>query len=251
MRPILLLTLICLMATAYSADNETIAKKKVIHHLQFLIGNYVGESVMYKPITGQKAVFTPMYCYAVGFEYKVEFSGRFGLRTGINYFTDGASVTSKEIFYNLGGYPTPTRTDIYKSTTFSSSIFIPIHFIYYKPLQKGRLILEAGPDIYFPTNTFGKEYYGVSGDNTVNENIRSHTDPSYFLSNGMLGFSFGVGYEKKLSDKLSIELMPDFRLMNAVPFNFNRGVLSNEQVPAYTAYPFNMALGLSTYITFY
>ena len=101
--------------------------------------------------------------YAVGFEYKVEFSRRFGLRTGINYFTYGASLSSKEIFYNLVGSPTPNTTEVYKSTTFSSSILIPLHFMYYKPLPKGRLILEAGPDIYLPTNTFGKEYYGVSG----------------------------------------------------------------------------------------
>ena len=89
-----------------------------------------------------------------------------------------------------------------------------------------------------------------AGESTINENIHSHTALNYFLSNGMLGFSFGVGYEKKISDKLSIELMPDFRLLNAVPFNSNR-ILSGEQVPAYTAYPFNMALGLSIYITFY
>ena len=62
MRPFLFLALICLIATAHAADNKTVATKKAIHHLQFLIGNYVGESVMYKPINGQKAVYTPMYC---------------------------------------------------------------------------------------------------------------------------------------------------------------------------------------------
>jgi hypothetical protein len=253
MKPILLLPLILLACNIHAADNETITKKKVTHHVQFLIGNYVSESAMNKSLQNEKIVYTPFYSYSIGFDYKVEFAGRFGLRTGINYFTYGTSSTDILDFsrYSLHGAVYPSSASI-QNRYFSSAILIPIHFLAYKPMKNGRLVMSAGPDIYLPTNSFGKEI-GHNIDLTNGSGIyafHSHSTGINFFKGGSLGFTAGIGYEKKFKHDTTVEFMPDFRVLNLVPFNFQRSI-GGEAVPSYTVYTFSMALGLSTYITFY
>ena len=111
-RTILTLALICCAWTAIAGDSETAAtKKKVIHHVQFLFGNYASENALnahprnryYIAPDGQlgygwghlsvggnfQTPFVPMYTYSAGFEYKVDFTQNYSLRIGVNYFTYG------------------------------------------------------------------------------------------------------------------------------------------------------------------
>jgi hypothetical protein len=265
MKPILLLALIALTCHTHAADNETAAKNKVTHHVQFLFGNYVSESVltsrpnqqyyyintppgqinpyydMNHPITwgSNKPTYTPLYSYSIGFDYKVEFSNRIGLRTGFNYFTYGFMQQGKV----ENGFDIYMRN--YKQTLFISSLLIPAHFMMYSNVHKGRLVFSAGPDLYLPINSFGNSTTSYDGY-SAKETIRYHSGGGDFFSGGSLGFTAGIGYEKKISDKLALEFMPDFRVLNIVPFDFQ-----SEGAHLYQNYIFNMSFGLSTYITFY
>src|SRR5579863_5716990 len=103
-----ILSFFCFSRTAFASTADSIAiRQKITHHVQFLIGNYLSESFTPKyvntwpsyfapPVQNfninyqyNKPILLPMYSYALGFEYKVNFSQRFGLRLGLNYFTYG------------------------------------------------------------------------------------------------------------------------------------------------------------------
>ena len=223
MRPkfISTIALVCLMHFTQAGTNEISTKKKVSSHLQFLWGNYAS-------ITRniwQSNMEAPMYSYSIGFEYKAEFSPLFGLRTGVNYFTYG----SNEFF--LAG-------ETANAFQFTSYIHIPVDILVHQNLRRGRLVYSLGPDIYLPTNVFEKNYIPDHSP------IHYHESPSGFIKNGYLGVTAGIGYEKKISDKLSIEFMPDFRVLNVVPFQPN----SDDNTGSGKII---MILGLSTYFTFF
>jgi hypothetical protein len=214
--------------TAMCGADETKSGHKVTHHVQFLFGNYASINSS----TSQFSSSNPMYSYSVGFNYMAEFTPSLGLKTGLNYFTYG---TSGEILINEEGP---------KIFIFSSYIHLPINLVAYKSLRRGRLVVTAGPDFYFPTNTYSK-YTGPFENRPV---YHTHESPSDFFKQGSFGFSAGVGYEKKFSNRLSIAFLPDFRVLNIIPFNILKptpGQLS--------PWPngVKMGLGLSTYITFY
>jgi hypothetical protein len=262
MKPILLLALIALTCHAHAADNENTAKNKVTHHVQFLFGNYVSGSVASSNNTNFailppqyssniKGIYTqfydygyvsaiPLYTYSVGFEYKAEFSERFGFRTGINYFTYGSIVT-------VGGEDDDQNIVFLKEYLFTSSLLIPAHLMIFKKKSKGRLVFTMGPDLYLSIHSYGRATAtDLYNDNLPNYRFHSHSTGTNFFKDGSLGFTAGIGYEKKISDKLAVEFMPDFRVLNIVPFDFQ-----DEGTHLYQHYVINMALGLSTYITFY
>lgn len=209
MKSLFTITLIYLSYFGFAGDNS-IAKRKVTHHIQFLWGNYFSLTKF----------SYPMYTYSVGFDYTAEFTPILGLKTGLNYFTygmDGESLFSYE----------QTSPKLY----FSSFLHIPANLIVHKDLRRGRLVFSVGPDIYLPTNSFGQD---------IRSTIRhSHDSPTNFLKEGTLGFSVGLGYEKKISNKFSLEFMPDYRILNVLPFN------------THSDHTLNIAIGLSTYLTFY
>lgn len=224
---ILSILLTCAAWNAFSGTDEAAAKKKVNHHIQFLLGNYMS---FQSDGTG-RGMNSPsvMYSYSVGFEYKAEFKRMFALRTGINYFT-----------YGRGGQSVLANEVVPTAYAFTSYIHIPVDLVVHKDLRRGRLVFTAGPDIYLPTNSFAK-----FGNWPIKH---SYESPSNFLKEGSLGFTTGLGYEKKISDKLSVEFMPDFRILNIIPFNLMQPV----NAAWHSNWPdIKMAFGLSTYITFY
>jgi len=262
MKPIsiILLALICIGCNAYAADNDIQVKKKITHHVQFLFGNYVsapflsphinmvsgiytppGQPNIYSPNYANafgpspKPTLLPLYSYSLGFDYTAEFSEMLGLRTGINYFTYGyieEGITYGEV-----------AAMYHRDLTFNSSVHIPIDLIVHKNLKTGRLIFLVGPDIYLPTNYFGKS---TTDWGMYSSMLYSHPTAIDFLKGGSLGLTAGIGYEKKISNKLAVEFMPDFRIMNIIPFDFQ-----GQGTHIYQNYIFNVAVGLSTYITFY
>jgi hypothetical protein len=277
MRPILFLALICLASVAHAAGNETNTKKKFTQHLQFLIGNYVSESAASPKLTGPyyflntapgqinawynsnnglqwgytKPTYTPLYSYSIGIDYKVEFTKRLGLRAGFNYYTY-SFIQNGKVENGFEEYIIN-----YQQTLFISSLLIPLHIMTYTNLHSGRLVFSAGPDFYFPINSFGNEttdWYQQSLSSPATDiihevyssKIKYHSNGADFFQGGSLGFTVGLGYEKKFAKGIAVEFMPDFRLLNAVPFDF-QGLSTH----IYQNYIFNMALGLSTYITFY
>jgi hypothetical protein len=224
---ILSIFLTCVVWSAFSGTDETAAKKKVTHHIQFLFGNYI--SILRN--VGDKGVYSPtsMYYYSMGFEYKAEFTRMFALRTGINYFT-----------YGSGGQTVMANEAVPTAYVFTSYVHVPVDLVVHKDLRRGRLVFTAGPDIYLPTNSFAK--YGTR------PMTHNHYALADFFEEGSLGFTAGLGFEKKFSNKLSVEFMPDFRVLNIVPFNILRTVPRWESRWPDTI---KMAFGLSTYITFY
>jgi hypothetical protein len=175
----------------------------------------------------------------------VDFNQRYSLRTGINYFTYGYLAKRG---YNPCPYcvdALPTSGD-YSRLLFTSSLLLPVHFMVYRNVAKGRFIFSIGPDVYLPINSFGKEITTFYPGQYSTDRIHYHFNTTDFFKGGSLGFTLGLGYEKKLSKGLAIEFMPDFRVLNIVPFDFQQRGLG-----VYQNYIFNMALGLSTYITFY
>lgn len=225
---ILSILLTCVAWSAFAGNDETVAKENVTHHIQFLFGNYLSIQ-SYVNSQGMKSP-SPMYCYSVGFEYEAEFTRMLALRTGINYFT-----------YGSGGQTVLANEAVPKAFIFTSYIHIPVDMVVHKDLRRGRLVFTAGPDIYLPTNSFARlENWPMT---------HSHESPANFFKEGSLGFSAGLGFEKKFSNKLSVEFMPDFRVLNIVPFN----ILQSVNAPWHSNWPdpIKMAFGLSTYITFY
>jgi len=249
------------------ASDSLNTTKKVTHHFQLLIGNYAGGSFLspnpntqtpyYSP-PGQvnygtkewvdvygKPTFLPMYSYSVGFDYKADLSEHIGIRTGVNYFTYGYIAQGE---YDACPY---CEDDInlnvkYRRLIFVSSFHVPIQLVVYKPLKKGRFVFAAGPDFYLPINTFGKETLTPAFDETQTTiKIHTHDNAHDFLAGGSMGFSLGLGYEKVLTKKLSIELLPDIHLINLVPFDFE-----GQGTSIYKNYIFNTTIGLSTYLSF-
>lgn len=252
---------------AYCGPSDSLHAKRVTHHFQLLIGNYAGESFLsphpntakpYYAPPGQvnygtsqwldvygKPSFIPMYSYSVGFDYKADLSKHIGIRTGVNYFTYGYIVQ--------GNYdPCPNcawdaNLNVnYRRVIFVSSFHVPLQLVVYKPLNKGRFVFTAGPDIYLPINTFGKETRSmVWNESQTSTKIHYHVNGTDFFKGGSMGFSLGLGYEKVLSKKLSIELLPDIHIMNLVPFDFQ-----GQGTSIYKNYIFNTTVGLSTYLSF-
>jgi hypothetical protein len=229
--------------------------------VQFLFGNYVsvpflsphinmangiytppGQPNNYSPFWTKnygpfpKPTIKPLYCYSIGFDYTAEFSDLIGLRTGINYFTYGYV----EEGITWGEVAQVSHHDL----DFNASLHIPIDLIIHKNLKTGKLIFSLGPDIYLPTNYFGK----LTTDRGMNSSFTGSVAPTPidFLKGGSLGFTAGIGYEKKISNKLAVEFMPDFRILNMVPFDFQ-----GQGTHIYQNYFFDVAFGVSTYITFY
>lgn len=128
-------------------------------------------------------------------------------------------------------------------------MLVPVHLQVYKNLAKGRFVFSAGPDVYLPVNVFARETISSAVNDAIpeqRETIHNHINAADFLRGGSLGFTAGLGYEKKLKGWLAIEMMPDFRVLNLVPFDFQ-----GQGLHIYQNYIFNMSLGLSTHLTFY
>ena len=259
------LAFILIGSMTYAGASDSLNMVKATSHFQFLIGNYVGQSFNAKTTNynliysapGQppfglhseqyysKPSFTPMYSYSFGFDYKADLTKHIGVRTGINYFTYA--------YIAQGSYNPCTVCDFfvdpnvkYKRVVFMSSFHIPAQILVYKPFKKGRFIFSVGPDIYLPINTYGKETLSSPYSSFAKESsFHSHVNGSDFFRGGSMGFSLGFGYEKILSKKLSIELMPDIRVMNLVPFDFQ-----GQGTGIYKNYIFNTTVGLSTYLSF-
>ena len=230
---LLFIVFLCLDYFSYSADNEVKSKPKVIHHIEFLCGSYVSQTFLSHRDNrfDNKKVFDPMYSFSLGFNYRVEFNRYIGLRTGINYFTYGSIESGIS-----GDFP---RT--YKKYNFVSSIYVPLHIMVFKDLKKGRLVFSAGPDFYCPVDYFGKNTesgYSHSFNYTGVNSLGSNFGVS-------LGLTAGVGYEKQISKKLSIERMPDIRIQNIVSSN------PYSSQPNYDNYELHFSIGVSTYIIFY
>jgi hypothetical protein len=136
----LLLTIITW--SAFSGTEETVIKKKVTHHVQFLLGNYVG---LQANRWQSENSLSAMYSYTIGFGYEAEFTHIFALRTGINYFT-----------YGIRGPGLLANEIVPLESFFTSYIHIPVNLVMHKDLRRGRIVFAAGPDIYLPTNTFGR-----------------------------------------------------------------------------------------------
>jgi hypothetical protein len=257
---------------AYGNSSDSLRVHHVTHHFQLLIGNYVGESFFglhnngYKPYyapPGQinygginenvfysEPKFTPLYSYAVGFSYEAILSPRLGLSTGATYFSYGyiAEGTYDPCpqceFENLVN---PDQK--YKRVIFVSSLQLPLHLNVRQAVKRGRFIFSTGPDLYLPINAFGKEsirsVYQQQGPGTRNLPIHYHVNGIDFFRGGSIGASLGIGYEKILSKKLIIELLPDVHFLNLVPFDFE-----GQGKSIYQNYIFNATFGLSTYLTF-
>jgi hypothetical protein len=256
-------------SAAYCGPSDSLHTKKATHHFQLLIGNYAGES-FFNPNTktqlplyippGQiiyntknlsynyyKPSFIPMYSYSIGFDYKADLSNHIGIRTGINYFTyayiaEGLYDPCPECEWDV------MQNVKYKRFVFVSSFHIPLQILAYKPLKRGRFVFAAGPDLYLPIYTFDKQTIYFPGlDPSYNRNTtnQSYVRGSDFFKGGSMGFSMGLGYEKVLSKKFSIELLPDIHIMNLVPFDFQ-----GQGTGIYKNYIFNTSVGLSTYLSF-
>jgi hypothetical protein len=180
-----------------------------------------------------------LYSYAFGFNYAADFSKHLGIGTGISYFTYGyiaegnasCAECANDVLFK------------YKRIIFTSSLQVPLHLLVYNNHKHGRFVFAAGPDFYFPINTFGQESYSIVY--SYKTEIHYHVNAKDFFKGGSMGFSAGFGYEKVFSKKLTVEFLPDFHLLNLVPFDFEgqgKGIYQN--------YIFNTTLGLSTYFTF-
>jgi hypothetical protein len=267
---LLALACICITHAAYAGDNATASKTNVKHHVQFLFGNYSGQSTLsshdaysYKLYTApglpgygvtnssyySRPSFSSMYSLSAGFLYKADFTAKLSLRTGLIYYVSGShsSGTAYDECATCPRFPEYVLPN-YKRTLFVSYLLMPIHFVMYHQLHKGRLVFSAGPDIYLPINVFGTEKFQSTDQalSSKTENIHYHLSGENFFKGGSLGFTAGLGYEVKLKGKLSLELMPDFRILNMAPFDFQ-----GQGTGIYKNYIFNTALGLSTYLTFY
>jgi hypothetical protein len=60
----------------------------------------------------------------------------------------------------------------------------------------------------------------------------------------MVGMTVGLGYERRVSKHVSIELMPDVRILNALPIGAKPIAGENDRL-------LKTAIGLSTYFTFW
>jgi len=253
------------VSVAYCSVSDSLHREKATSHFQILIGNYVGQSFNIKnddskpsyAAPGQphyglynvsyyaKPAFTPMYSYSVGFDYKADLSKHIGIRTGLNYFTYAYIAQGNYNPCIVCDYLVdPAMT--YKRVVFVSSFHVPLQILVYQPLKKGRFVFAAGPDIYLPINTFGKETLSSPYTAFARESaIHTHVNGTDFFTGGSMGFSLGLGYEKVLSKKLSIELLPDIHIMNLVPFDFQ-----GQGTGIYRNYIFNTSVGLSSYLSF-
>ena len=261
------LAFIFMGSVAYAGASDSLNRGKATSHFQLLIGNYVGQSffaphsytqfpfftspdqIIYdrKNITGiyGKPDFTLMYSYSLGFDYKADLTKHIGIRTGINSFTYAYIAEGSYDECPICASLMPASR--YKRVVFVSSFHIPLQLVVYQPLKKGRFVFSAGPDLYLPINTFGKQtiVYPLDISYNTTKTFHSHVNSSDFFRGGSMGFSLGLGYEKVLTKKLSIELMPDIRVMNLVPFDFQ-----GQGTGIYRNYIFNTTVGLSTYLSF-
>ena len=261
------LAFIFIGSMAYAGGSDSLNRIKVTSHFQLLIGNYAGQSFLsphpdmskpyYAPYgqTGfgprpwlnvySNPIFTSMYSYSVGFDYKADLTKHIGIRTGLNYFT--YSYIAQGDYDECPECANDLAIMKYRRLIFTSSLYIPLQIVAYQPLKKGRFVFSVGPDLYLPINSFGNQTISLPPDITYNTttNIHSHVNGTDFFKGGSMGFSLGLGYEKILSKKLSIELMPDIRVMNLVPFDFQ-----GQGTGIYKNYIFNTTVGLSTYLSF-
>jgi hypothetical protein len=224
-----LLLLLCIALSAQAADNDAKAPKKVQHHVQFLFGNYMSK-IFVVPGLGLGTQYLPGYSCTVGFEYKADFGTHFGLRTGINYFCYGSIAPPV-----LSGEVVPASE---RPVYYSTSLFIPIHFLHHTAFKRGTMTFEAGPDYYMPL-----QYFGGSLD-PVFHRIYTHESGIGMLRDGMVGMTVGLGYERRVSKHVSIELMPDVRILNALPIGAKPIAGENDRL-------LKTAIGLSTYFTFW
>jgi hypothetical protein len=255
---------------AFCSTPDSLHAKKVTNHFQLLIGNYATESVLSHNINGmkpyymatgqinnvgnlkelfytQKLKLSPLYSYNIGFSYAAGLSKNIGINTGLNYFTYGyAAMGAYDACPECIGIDVNLTYSFHK-LVFASALQIPLHLLVYQKYNYGNLIFSTGPDFYFPINTFGEVYITPAYEpgEIIKSNINYRVATTNFFRGGSLGYSAGLGFEKTLSKKLMIELLPEFSLLNAVPFDFEgqgKGIYQN--------YIFNTAFGLNTYLTF-
>ena len=257
---LLFILFLCLAQKNWASDGKSSTEKNRKYKIQLLIGKYASASGAtlqntnahintppgqyeyrnsYSPYVFVKPTFTFMYSYSVGIDYKLELSKHIGLRTGINYFTYGIRQMDQWESYGLD--ITTNYTNL-----FTASLLIPAHLMVFKDLPHGRFVFTVGPDLYLPIHSFGtNQTYDMQGREKTTP-IHYHVSGKDFFKGGSMGFTLGLGYERKFRKGTTVEFMPDIRILNAVPFDF-QGLGSH----IYQNYIFNMAIGLSTYITLY
>lgn len=143
--------------------------------------------------------------FGVLVEYKV--SNSIGIQSGMRYVEWGYKSEKRVLDF---GFPNPSTGVEIQSGSINQYIELPMKFIYYLNSEKSRWFFNIG---YFPS--INLKNYNTSklfSDSGTEKTKEEDTSTSYRGLN-LIG-EIGIGWEKTLSQKLSLFINPTFKIQS-------------------------------------
>jgi hypothetical protein len=186
----------------------------------------------------------PLYALHLSVKYSLGISSHIRLETGIAYLLQGFTyqfrITSAQEQQLLADSAAPFPS--FNHYLFTGSITVPVHIKFLKPLKKkGAFTCTLGLNFLMPVHSFEKfsffETDGLAAYSTSYHHMYSRAATSAYASGGI---DMKMGYEKKLSNSLAMDIGPIVSFNNL--FYFSKQL--NNAYSLYQARPYQYYIGV-------
>jgi hypothetical protein len=192
----------------------------------------------------------PLYTLHLSVQYSLGISPHVRLETGIGYLLQGFNyqfrITSAQEQVLLADSAVPFPS--FNHYLFTGSVTVPVHIKFMKPLKKnGAFTCTLGLNFILPVHSFERfdflETDGLAAYSTSYHHLYSKAAISAYASGGL---DMKMGYEKKLSNSLAMDIGPMVSFNNL--FYFSKQL--NNDYSFYQSRPYQYYIGLDVAFIF-